>query len=180
MHPRLIHWVKERRAGLVTAALTLARDWYAARCPSPGGVPPFGGFQEWANTVGGVLEHAGVTGFLGNRDRFRCRVDEEQEQWETFLRLLQPRMPPDGSRAAEIATYITGSEFYGVLPAELAGVLDRPPAARALPIVKVMKKVAGRRFAEDGLRVERGAIDGHSKSPRWRVVVDQEGEEVPF
>jgi hypothetical protein len=31
-------------------------------------VPPLEGFEEWRHVIGGMLQFAGVSGFLGNRE----------------------------------------------------------------------------------------------------------------
>ena len=65
------------RAALLGAALTLTRAWVVAgRLAPDAAVPQFGGFEQWRHVVGGILGHAGVPGFLGNRS-FSEHVVEE-------------------------------------------------------------------------------------------------------
>jgi hypothetical protein len=64
-----------------------------------------GGFDRWERVVGGILAHAGVSGFLGNLDQLYEEADEEDSSWETFLELLAPYLPhPKG--ALNIATIL--------------------------------------------------------------------------
>ncbi len=45
----------------------------------------FGGFQEWAEVLGGVLDVAGVPGFLNNRRELFEQADEENAGIKVFL-----------------------------------------------------------------------------------------------
>ena len=84
----LREWTKEHRGKLVGAALTLARSWVSAGKPEPG-VELLGSFEEWTRTIGGVLEHAGVEGFLGNLESLYETVDQETAEWAGFLRAIE-------------------------------------------------------------------------------------------
>ena len=84
-YTHLIKWVKENRGQLLGAILTMARAWVEAKRPVPKGLPTIGGFEEWANTIGGILAHAGFTGFLGNLVFMYEQADVETPQWEEFL-----------------------------------------------------------------------------------------------
>ena len=86
-HADLRKHARERRSDLLAAALTLARAWYADDCPSAD-VPPFGSFEAWASTVGGVLAHAGVDGFLSNLRQSHVEKNDDDAEWERFLRAL--------------------------------------------------------------------------------------------
>lgn len=81
-------WTKNHRGKLVAAALTLVRSWFATGRPEPS-VDPLGSFEHWTRTVGGILEHAGVEGFLGNIDTLYETVDHESAEWASFLSAIQ-------------------------------------------------------------------------------------------
>jgi hypothetical protein len=84
-HPDLITWVKQNRASLIETYLTLIQGWVSAGCPPPT-VKPLLSYEAWTRVIGGVLEHAGVSGFLENRYRFYEAVDIETEAWRELLR----------------------------------------------------------------------------------------------
>lgn len=82
-HPNLREWVKQNRAKLVWAVLTLIQAWLAAGQPQ--GKKTLGMFEEWARVMGGILEVAGIKGFLGNLIQFYDRSDSEGQAWRAFL-----------------------------------------------------------------------------------------------
>jgi hypothetical protein len=65
LHPELEKWVIINRLSLIEAVLTLIRAWFAAGQPKA----DFhrGSFDEWAQTIGGILENADIHHFLENR-----------------------------------------------------------------------------------------------------------------
>jgi hypothetical protein len=73
-HPDLLGWAYSKRGDLIWAALTLARAWVAAGRPDNGAT--LGGFESWAQVMGGILNIAGIDGFLGNIEELR---DETQD-----------------------------------------------------------------------------------------------------
>ena len=93
-------WTKEHRGELVSALLTLARSWFADGAPEPD-VELLGSFEQWTRTVGGILEHAGVDGFLGNLGELYEQMNEETAEWAGFLEALHNYFAwkaKDGSR----------------------------------------------------------------------------------
>jgi hypothetical protein len=82
-HPDLLAWATENRPALVRAAITLVRAWLAAGRPAHG--RKLGSFEGWSEVLGGVLEVAGVGGFLGNLDRLYEEADAEGHMWREFV-----------------------------------------------------------------------------------------------
>jgi hypothetical protein len=80
-------WTSEHRGDLLAALLVLARAWYAAGRPKPDR-KPLGSYEAWSTTVGGILQHADLKGFLGNADELYQEADSEAVQWEAFLETL--------------------------------------------------------------------------------------------
>jgi putative DNA primase/helicase len=83
-HPDLQGWVDEHRPELLWAFLTLTQAWLAAGRPR-GTAPRLGMFESWTETIGGVLEVAGVEGFLGNLENVYLRSDRERAAWDAFM-----------------------------------------------------------------------------------------------
>ncbi len=80
-------WAAEHRGELLAALLTLAHAWYVAGRP-PSKAPLLGSYESWSTTIGGVLAHAGVEGFLGNADDLYQEADADAVQWGAFLQTL--------------------------------------------------------------------------------------------
>ena len=132
-HPGLVDWATENRGQLLGALLTLARAWWADGCP-PAAVPALGGFEDWAQTVGGVLAHAGILGFLGNLDDLYRRVDEEGAQWQAFFSAWHDAIGPAEITVAELIKRMRAASqpalaSLACLPQ--AGQADPGPAQKA-------------------------------------------------
>jgi hypothetical protein len=67
-------WIKDHRREAVLHALTLISNWLAAGA-APGN-ESLGSFESWCAVMGGILQAAGVTGFLADRDTLRKRDDD--------------------------------------------------------------------------------------------------------
>lgn len=94
-HENLKGWVLERRAELLSALMTMTRAWYAAGCPAPD-VPPLGSFEEWTRIIGGILQYAGIPGFLRNLGQCREQKDDASNEWEATVdpARIKPASPP--------------------------------------------------------------------------------------
>ncbi|MDD4921637.1 MAG: hypothetical protein PHS30_04055, partial [Bacteroidales bacterium] len=84
-HPDLRGWVYENRGWIVNAIITITRAWIRDNKPVPDNQVVLGGFEEWCNIIGGVLNYAGITGFLGNLEDMYENMDQDTIQWESFL-----------------------------------------------------------------------------------------------
>ena len=83
-HPDLRSWVRSHRAELLHALLTLIAAWIAEGRPM--GSERLGSFEDWSAVIGGILEVAGVPGFLGNLDQLYADADVEGQEWTEFAR----------------------------------------------------------------------------------------------
>lgn len=82
--PDLRGWVRSNRKALLDGILLLVKNYLDK------GKPAFGGtlldsFESWSTVLGGVIESAGIEGFLGNLDDFRARSNVEDLAWESLL-----------------------------------------------------------------------------------------------
>jgi len=167
-HPQLAEWAAEHRGNLLAAVLTLARNWYAKGCPKPS-TPRLGKFEDWCRVVGGILEAAGITGFLGNLDELYSNVDAEAGEWEAFLTAwfdvygMTERTPSEIKVDLQAGTY---SAMREALPGDLTATLTDPRASFERKLGRALAKRADRRYASRGLHLVRG---GSSGRPKWRV-----------
>jgi len=82
-HPDLMTWVRANRPRLVAACLTLCQAWIATGKPRASRT--IGSYENWAQIIGGVLEVAGIPGFLGNLDEMMEASDSEGAGWSAFI-----------------------------------------------------------------------------------------------
>jgi hypothetical protein len=83
-HPELQAYAAENRGRLIAAACTMIQAWIFAGRP-PMKVQPPSRFSAWARVVGGILEHAGIGGFLANSKELRRSADVAREALRAFV-----------------------------------------------------------------------------------------------
>jgi putative DNA primase/helicase len=167
-HPALDTWVLAQGGALVAAALTLGQAWLAAGRPT-GPRVAFGGFQEWADVLGGVLAHAGLPGLLTNR---RQLVDQADDEGRTIRAFLGAWLDAYGeTRQAVRALLDTAREH--ALP--IASATEHGLVIR---LGRLLASIEDRRYAlEDGPTVAVGREGGRSNGVFWRLRrVPQDGE----
>ncbi|MCA9776167.1 MAG: hypothetical protein KC800_05600 [Candidatus Eremiobacteraeota bacterium] len=76
-------WIRDRQGELIAALLTLWRAWFAAGKPR-WRERKLGSFEPCCEIIGGVLNVAGIPGFLANKERVRAEVDSETAMWGRF------------------------------------------------------------------------------------------------
>jgi len=88
-HEDLRTWADDRRAELVWSALVLGRVWINDGAPRAS--VRLGSFERWAAVMGGVLETAGISGFLANAEEFYEVADVEGSIWRQFVEIWNDR-----------------------------------------------------------------------------------------
>lgn len=84
-HSNLEAWIAEYRGELVWACLVLIKHWLAEGAPKDEDLK-FGGFDDWARTLDGILRCAGIPGFLANRRDIKAGgVNTEGRQLQMLL-----------------------------------------------------------------------------------------------
>jgi hypothetical protein len=175
-HPDLKAWVLENRGKIIGALLTLARAWFVAGQPTAKS-PILGSYESWSRTIGGILEHAGVHGFLGNLEALYNHADEEAAEWEAFLLSLAGHF-----RGRDFTTAALGRDLESLpaLVAELPGNLEEAWAKRnsgvSLPkrLGKAFSGLKERRFGESEVRIVPAGKAGHVQ--KWKVIGRGENE----
>ncbi len=77
-------WPIDHRSELLGALVALIQHWVDVGMPLSHRAT-MGSYELWAQAVGGVLEAAGIDGFLTNRDKATERLDEDRQIWPGFL-----------------------------------------------------------------------------------------------
>lgn len=115
-HENLPGWALTHRAQLVHACLTLVQAWVAVG--QPAGQRSLGSYESWSAVMGGILENAGIPGFLGNLDALYDQADRLTGEWADFYAAWYSRF---GGASATLG------ELYGLLnenPDLLLGIVN--------------------------------------------------------
>lgn len=142
-HPDLPAWVHQERGGLVWAFLVMVQNWLALGRPAWRD-QALGSFEEWSRVVGGVLQAAGITGFLANRQELYLKTDAETEEWRDLVSMWAEAFGTTPVRAGEIARLVINNELLQSLMAKERG----EPSAHSFKsrLGKAIKARADRRI----------------------------------
>lgn len=139
-HPDLMVWVRANRARLVAACLTLCRAWVAAGRPRASG-RGIGSYEAWSQVLGGILEVAGVPGFLGNLEELMEASDTEGGAWRAFIGVWWDRFG-----TAEVSV----TDLLGFAQSAEAAL---PISAKSDHALKVALGMAFRRLRDRAFRI---------------------------
>ncbi len=171
-------WVPAHRGEIIAALLTLVRAWYAAGKPPAPAPKKMGSFQAWVETIGGILAHSYVEGFLDNAQALQ-EQDDDALQWAAFLRAWKLHYKNDQILSSLLAKDIkSGSTddsernqgvagLYNALPDELTDIHKGDFKRR---LGKALSYRVGTRFDESGLHLVKGEPDKRSGAVYWSVV----------
>ena len=163
-HPDLMVWVRANRARLVAACLTLGCAWIAAGRRS--GTRTVGSYESWAQIMGGVLEVAGIEGFLGNLDEMMEASDSEGSAWRGFVSAWWNRFG-----TAQVAT----SDLY-----ELALATETPlplgvgnDRAQRTRLGKALGRMRDRMFKIGTIMARIDTRGTYQGARRWKLSADE-------
>jgi putative DNA primase/helicase len=165
-HPNLLAWVWQNRARLVAACLTLGRAWIAAGRPRH--QKTIGSFEGWAEVMGGILEVAGVPGFLGNLKEMYERADAEGAVWRVFVGLWWQRFGTAEVGSSDLYELATASEP----PLPLGDAGERSQRTR---LGKALGRMRDRVFAVGDLRLRITGVGVEHQARRWQLVLEDHG-----
>ena len=174
----LTQYVLEHRNKIVVALLTLIRAWFVAGQPIAK-ERTAGTFSQWATTIGAILDHAGIFGFMGNRETAQKEANSDEYDMERFLKCWHNVFGEEYKPAREIVETITQkngstythSDWFEALPAELLetfGSETKPLASKVLSFTKWLQKNLRTPFGDTNIRIEQEK-EKHTKRSEWRV-----------
>lgn len=172
-HPELLQYVRESRGQLLISLLTIARAWFLAGCPRPD-VEVLGTFEAWTRIIGGMLQNAGVEGFLENLPAMYDQADDEEAQWEPFLRELRRHFGRKPFTVSEIfqatadPSASTSTRLKATIPDSLAG----PAGSQNRRLGKALAARRETRYGDDGIHLSPAGHDPHTKAARWKICTD--------
>lgn len=164
-------WTRANRRDLMTAILTLVRAWFAAGQPYTRRGSSFGSFETWERYAGGIVQVAGLTGFLDNIKAWRSESDFDSQYWLGHMTWLLETFGDKAFRTADVrATALTDPQSYLAPPR-----LDDPgEKTYGKALGEAYSRLKGRRY--EGHRIER-AGHAHGHVTVWRVY-GPEGESI--
>lgn len=139
-HSPIRDWAKANRARLVHALLVVVRSWLAAGKPS--GKRTLGSFESWAAVVGGILEHAGVAGFLHDTEQLYESADAEGQEWREFVRAWWDKFGTRWVSASELLELVLARDLLG------ATVGDKSQRSQKIRLGKALSAARDRHFAD--------------------------------
>ncbi|OAT82234.1 CHC2 zinc finger domain-containing protein [Desulfotomaculum copahuensis] len=161
-HPHLVKYVNENRGSLLAAIYTIARAWIHAGRPEPVNAPPMGSFEDWRRVVGGILEFAGVTGFLQNSKEIYENA-EVNEGLEDLVEALYQRLNGGLASTKQIQRLI---EYESDLRDVLPDWLDPSERGFTRKLGRVLARKVDVIFS-NGYRLERAGIS--HKTQQWKI-----------
>jgi DNA primase catalytic core len=158
-HDPIRDWVRANRAELVHAVVVLVRGWIAVGSPPSKRV--LGSFESWARVVGGILEHAGVPGFLQDADQLYEAADADGQEWRELVAAWWDKLGPRWVAAGEILTLALEKELLGSI------IRDKAAAAQRIRLGKALSARRDRQFGACRLIVGRNS---NTKASQYRLV----------
>lgn len=169
-HKDLEGWVRANRSLLIWACLTLIQNWVAKGRPEGSGIK--GSFESWSRVMGGILESAGLPGFLGNDGELRAASDEEGNAIKSMLSVwwhsFQQQPVPTGGNDGGLFDVIQDEDV--ALPITGVNVSQQKISFGAY-----INKLSGRLFTiddEDGVPIQVAISPAGKKNNKnlWRLV----------
>jgi hypothetical protein len=163
-HPDLMIWVRANRARLVSACLTLCQTWIAAGRPR--GTRTIGSYENWAQVLGGLLQVAGVEGFLGNIEELMEASDADGAVWRSLVSAWWDRFG-----TAEVGTNDLYETALGCEPPlQLGSGNDRSQRIR---LGKALGRLRDRVFQLKRVSVRAEMCGILHSAQRWRLAIDE-------
>jgi len=160
----LFPWVTANRHLLVWAVLVLCRHWVASGSPR-WHERAMGSFETWSETVGGILLCAGISGFLGNRERLYAVSDPDGEEWRAFIAAWSEELGDDAAGAGDLYTIVERRDLLQHLFARKRN--DATERSMRTTLGNALRGARDRRVGRYFIRWL--GTDPHSKGQRYRL-----------
>lgn len=150
-------WTRKHRRELMTAILTLVRAWFAKGQPRMSRPVSFGSFEVWEKITGGIVETAGLTGFLDNLKTWRSESDFDTQYWTGHLRWLRGLFGDEPFRTSHVREKALTDPASYLAPPKLDDPSDK---GYGKFLGEAYSRLRGRRYS--GMWIERhGFAHGH-------------------
>jgi hypothetical protein len=157
-HDPIQQWAKQNRPALVRAVLVIIRSWIAAGAPQ--GPQTLGSFEGWSRTVGGMIAHLGLPGFLGDAAEFYAAADSESGEWAAFVAAWWGRHRGSPVKVTELLDLANDSDLVAFA---CTGASEQ---ARKAKFGKSLNSLRDRKFGDVEVVISK---DSHSKTRQYRL-----------
>lgn len=164
-HPNLLAWIRANRGPLVSACLTLGRAWVSAGRPRYQRTT-LGSFESWSEIVGGILDVAGIPGFLTNADELYEASDAEGIMWRSFIAAWWDRFGTAAVGTSDLFPIAGACEP----PLPLGNGSERSQRTR---LGRALGQMRDRVFALDDLRLRVRATGVSHQAQRWQLAIEE-------
>lgn len=143
VHEDVRAYARQRRRAVLEAMLGMVESWRAAGCPPPPRTIRMGGFEDWVRVVGGILNHAGATGWMTNYGAWVRAGDEFAADAAVLIQHWWDHHQSDEVTAADILKMV---QRLKVFPRVTAGLEQGALARLARRVLGPLdeRPVAGR------------------------------------
>ena len=157
-HADITDWSRRNRARLVWACLIICRAWIDGGCRP--GSKPLGSYERWSAVIGGILEHAGISGFLDNLDDLYSSNDSDADAWTPFIVAWRERHISMPVTAKQLNTLCAENDLM------LASRGDKGEMSQVRRLGRALSNADGRIIAGYRVQCER---DQHAKVMLYRL-----------
>jgi hypothetical protein len=165
-HMEIVEWAKENRSRLVHAVLVLVRAWIAAGRPMH--KTRLGSFEQWSGVVGGILDVAGVKGFLGSLEELYEMADAEGQRWREFTATWWEAFKDEPKKVSELNELCEQLELMLPVRGDGTGKSQQTRLGKAL--------LSARDRIFDGLRIDKVNINSRKQGRAFYRLVHIEDE----
>lgn len=168
-HPNLVSWTRENRPELMSAALTLVRNWSAQGEPEAAEqTVGFGSFEGWQRIIAGVLESASVPGFLDNLLSWREESAVDRLGWGAHLSEMWDQVAGAAFTIEEVRLLVVGEKITDPL-ADTEGSPDPSKDRRGFNFALGNQYRKWRDIPIGRFVLRRDETKSHNNVARWRV-----------
>ena len=156
-------WAKDNRCELVWASLILIQAWLAEGMPR--GDKILGSFESWSAILGGILNVAGIPGFLEDAEEFYENADSEGAEWRAFVYAWWDSFGNDQVVASDLLDLAEKRDLIGF------AISGNTIQSQKMRLGKALTRQRDRRFGDYRIVTE---LNRHTKTKVYRLVVAQE------
>ncbi|MDR1579144.1 MAG: hypothetical protein LBS35_02205 [Synergistaceae bacterium] len=171
---RLPEYATENRGEIIAALLTMAQVWIIAGHPKGNNVR-IGSFESWCEVVGGILEYAGLNGFLGNLSKmYRDTADGEDdaEQWACWMGAIHAHWGDNGFTVKQLASAMNDLNAMGLRDAAPYSLGEIGAASDRAWLTRLGSALHGRKgqvfnLGEAQVKLCQGIVDSRMKQKTY-------------